>query len=210
MDTETEFLTGMMELHFGGKVKGQLQKIAKKVAWAKGWPIRKEAFWNAEAFMWRHKIDKKVRQAIEKEFSFLRAGYNLDLGCGAYSYVPSVGFDVSEKMLLFNEQCYEKVQGDIEKKLPFRDGEFDSVTAVFILNYVQNVRELLGEIKRILKPQGVLMAVLSSCGINGWQKQKEVHEFSKREWKKVLLDAGFVVRSHEKEKLWFFRCEKEQ
>ena len=44
-----------------------------------------------------NKISKERRLLIEQELKFLFKGKNLDLGCGAYSYFPSVGFDLSEK-----------------------------------------------------------------------------------------------------------------
>ncbi len=209
LDPETKLLTGLIELQYGQKVEKGLKKIAQQVSWTKGWPLDDKAFWNAEAFMWSKKISKEKRELIKKELEFLAQGKNwknLDIGCGAYSYVKSVGFDFSSKMLDFNDNLVEKIQGDLEKKLPFTAGEFGSVTAVFVLNYVQNYKQLLLEIKRILNKDGVLMVVLSSKQINDWQKQKELNDFSVKEWKSVLVESWFSIEFFEKENLWFFRC----
>ena len=207
-DPETLFLSGLIELQYGKNVEKELQQYSKNVPWAKGWPENKEAFWNAEAFMWSRKISKEKRELISKEMAGLSGGKNLDLGCGAYSYIQSTGLDFSSKMLDFNDNCLEKVQGDLEQKLPFAAGEFDSVTMVFVLNYVNNYLGALSEIKRVLKKKGVFLMVLFSKQINDWQKQKELNHFSFAEWKGILVDCGFSVNFYKKEELCFFKCAK--
>jgi len=206
MDPKTKFFEGLIELQYGQKVVNLLKPIAQKISWAKGWPEDDKAFWNAEAFMWERKIEREKRNLIFKELRFLIGGKNLDLGCGGYSYVPSVGFDFSSEMLKQNEQCTSKVQGDLEQKLPFRAKEYDSVTIVFVLNYVRNYGGLLREVSRVLKPY---VMVLYSGELNDWQKQKEVNKFSAKKWKGILEEVGFKVDFYEKEKLWFFKCGKE-
>ena len=205
-DAETLVFSGLIELQYGKDVEKELKIIAEDVSWAKGWPDNIISFWNAESFMWRHKISKEARNLIAGELSFLKGGKNLDVGCGAYSYLPSVGFDISEKMLLLNGHCTEKVRGDLEGALPFHDRSFDSVTAVFVLNYVSGYHQLLQEIKRILRPDGRFAAVLSANRINSWQRQKEVNCFAAEGWVSILKRAGFTVDFQVKEGLWFFRC----
>lgn len=207
-DPETEFLCGLLELQYGLPVMEKLKHWSQIISWARGWPEDDVAFWNAEAFLWSHKIEKSVRRGITEELSLLSGGKNLDIGCGAYSYIPSVGFDMAEKMLQYNERCAEKVLGSLEEKLPFLDASFDSVTAVFVLNYVLRCKELLLEIRRVLSLKGCFVAVFSGKGVKEWQKQKEVRQKSFLEWRKVFEDAGFIVTAYEKEELWFFRCLK--
>lgn len=212
MDSETEFLCGLIELQYGLKVQEKLKILAAKIPWAQNWPEDQQAFWNAEAFMWQHKINQEKRQLISQELNLLipklPTGKNLDLGCGAYSYLPSVGMDFSDKMLQFNDQCTEKITADLEGPLPVKDCSFDSVTAIFVLNYIKNYSGLLLEINRVLKEEGVFVMVLYSKPINGWQRQKEVNSFTAEEWKNVLKQAGFAVDFYETEKLWFFKCKK--
>ena len=206
MDPETEFLKGLIELQYTNKADVNMVDVAQQVPWAQGWPENDQAFWNAEAFMWSRKISKEKRELIKAKLAFLE-GKNLDLGCGAYSYVKSVGFDFSKKMLHFNDNLIEKVEGSLEEKLPFKNNYFDSVTAVFVLNYVKDYEKLLSEIKRIVKETFVM--VLFSKNINKWQKQKQVNEFSAERWKEILLGNGFAVNFYEKEDLWFFKCFKQ-
>ncbi len=209
LDPETAFLCGLLELQYGQGDVRELRNIAKKVSWAQGWPEERGAFWNAEAFLWQHKIAKEKRELIAQELSFLGKlgkGKNLDLGCGTYSYLPSVGFDLSEKMLQLNEQCLKKVQGDVEKPLPFLAGEFSSVTAVFLFNYVQQLQQLLHEIRRVLQEDGLFIAVLAKEGVQDWQKQKEVRCWSREQWQAEIAQNGFSVTLQEKGGLWFVKA----
>ena len=205
MNSEDQFLQGLLELQYGEKVENKLKNLAKNIPWAINWPEDNTSFWNAEAFMWNNKIKKETRELIRQELFFLNKR-NLDLGCGAYSYIPSVGFDFSEKMLKFNENCKEKVIGDLEKPLPFID-KFDSVTAIFILNYVTNYKQLFSEIKKLLKNDGTFIMILSNKPVNKWQKQKQVNSFLKEEWLNILNDY-FKVEFYEKKGLLFYRCRK--
>ena len=206
MDIETEFLSGLLELQYGQDVVKKLKKLSRKVSWANNWPQNDQSFWNAEAFMWQKKISKVTRNLICNELKVLNAGKNLDLGCGAYSYIPSIGFDLSEKMLHFNDNCLRKVKGNMEKKLPFKDAEFNSVTAVFVLNYVKNLGRLLSEVRRILKIYGKFVSILSAKEVNDWQKKKEINSYSGEEWSEFMRKNGFYVQFNQKKNLWFFTC----
>lgn len=203
MNIEDQFLSRLLGLQYGENVQGELKKLSKKVSWAKNWPENKISFWNAEAFMWSHKISKEKRDVIKQELIGLK-GRNLDLGCGSYSYLPSIGLDISKKMLDFNDSCREKIVGDLEQPLPIKS-KFDSVTAIFVLNYIQHYQQLLDEITRVLRPEGVFVMVLSNKSINDWQKQKEINNFSKEKWLEILT-FNFVVNLREKENLLFFVC----
>lgn len=205
MNPETAFFRGLLELQYGLPAQQKLKKLAPKIPWAQGWPENKQAFWNAEAFMWSRKIEKETRALIAQELEFLSTGKNLDVGCGAYSYIPSVGFDLSPQMLKLNDCCQEKVLGDVEEKLPFKDKSFDSVTAIFVLNYVQNYSQLLQEIKRVLKLKGRFVMILSATKINEWQRQKEVNNFTAKRWGGILEKEGFKVKLEQKEGMWFLR-----
>lgn len=213
MDPDTKFFSALIELQYGLKVENKLRDLAIKVDWAKGWPEDNKAFWNAEAFMWQRKIEKEKREFICTELKeiinvskSLENSNNLDLGCGAYSYVKSIGFDFSEKMLQFNDNCKEKIIGDLERQLPFNKQQFDSVTAIFVLNYIQNYSQLLKEIVRILNKNGQFVMILSSKNVNDWQRQKEINNYSALKWQKILIEHGFAVKYYRKEALWFFKC----
>ena len=151
MDAETAFFCGLMELQYGRKVVPHLQELAQRIPWARGWPQDIKAFWNAEAFMWTHKINQQQRTFVKRELQFLH-GKTLDIGCGAYSYIPSVGLDFSEKMLQFNENCHTKIVANLEEILPLPNGDFDSVTAVLMLNYISILKVESDELSSFSNP----------------------------------------------------------
>ncbi|PIZ52509.1 hypothetical protein COY27_00155 [Candidatus Woesearchaeota archaeon CG_4_10_14_0_2_um_filter_33_13] len=210
MDPETEFLGGLIELHYQEDVVEKLKQISNKVGWAKGWPEKPSAFWNGEAFLWSRKIPSEVRELIKRRVSFLKDGKNLDLGGGAYSYLPSTCYDFSEKMLRLNDNCLQGIVGDLEKKLPFKEEEFDSVTAIFVLNYIKNYTPLLLEINRVLVKNGVFVMVLGSYGVNEWQKQHQTTDLSLSEWVEKIKTSHFDVRLVKSKNLSFFICKKKK
>jgi SAM-dependent methyltransferase len=56
------------------------------------------------------------------------------------------------------------------QRLPFRDGEFDVVLAAWMLYHVPDVKLALGEIVRVLRPKGRLVAATNSA-----EHMRELH-----------------------------------
>ena len=93
----------------------------------------------------------------------------LDVGCGNGRYlsicrdrrVYAVGCDLSFGMLQVADHA-ALVNADATS-LPFASESFDVVLAPHMLYEVSNVRRALTEIRRVLKPGGVLMAVTNGA-----------------------------------------------
>ena len=90
----------------------------------------------------------------------------LDLACGEGRLSlnfpddhPPVSFDYSPTML--RKVVQPKVRGD-GSHLPFADGSFGSVAALWCLYHFEDVREVLREVKRVLRPGGLLAACASA------------------------------------------------
>jgi len=73
------------------------------------------------------------------------------------------GIDISKKMV---NECRKNIkklksvkifQHDASKKLPFKDETFDVVYSIRVLKYVDNFDEVLSEINRTLKRNGILI-----------------------------------------------------
>jgi SAM-dependent methyltransferase len=89
----------------------------------------------------------------------------LDLGCRAGALSQHflagnevTGVDVDEHALGHAAaRGLRTVWGDVEEPLPFADETFDAVVAGEILEHVRFPDEVVGEIRRVLRPGGVLV-----------------------------------------------------
>ncbi len=203
---EDRLLLQLLELQHGAIEIADVEITANQVSWAKGWPLKKEAFWNAAAFMWQRKIDSEKRELIQKELKkhCKAEKKNLDIGSGSYCYLPSVAFDCSEKMLAFNETAFQKVIGDLEKKWPFNEKKFDCITAVFVLNYLTDLEFVFSEVRRVLISGGKFIVVLSATGVSDLHQVQEKKQLSFDGWKQRFLKDFYLLESYKKEDLWFF------
>jgi SAM-dependent methyltransferase len=60
------------------------------------------------------------------------------------------------------------VAGDVERGLPFETGKFDRVLAIHVLEHLRNLPAALDEIRRLLRPGGVLSVVIPCEGGLGY------------------------------------------
>ena len=89
----------------------------------------------------------------------------LDLGCRSGALTRHflegnevVGLDVDRSALAKAEALgIEPVQANVEDPLPFEDGSFDAVVAGELLEHLQFPDALVGEIRRVLRPGGVIV-----------------------------------------------------
>ncbi|MFH1618440.1 MAG: glycosyltransferase, partial [bacterium] len=158
---------------------------------------------------------------------FLGEGRTLDIGCGRpcecmqdqvflrfLGRQDSAGLDIRDI-----KGPYKFLRGSVAS-MPFADGEFDNVVAMEIIEHITDVPAALAEIKRVLKPGGVLVMttpdnsllwmiiwrVWSATAGRMWRHDHKV-SFTCGEWKK-LLDERFEVadmRRHWRFDL-IFRC----
>lgn len=134
------------------------------------------------AFMGKY-LDSDYRRIIQPPDKLIkRSGINegmnvLEAGCGSGAFTNYVAravgtkgkiyaFDIQEEMLKqlrmklmrFENRDISNifmVEGDI-CKMPFKDNYFDLVYMVAVLQEVKDRRKALQEIKRVLKPEGIL------------------------------------------------------
>jgi SAM-dependent methyltransferase len=92
----------------------------------------------------------------------------LDVGCGTGVLTREVvkcagsatGIDLSESMLGIARQVCPTVtfqQGNVAE-LPFGDSTFDAVVSAFMLMFVPNPKQAIGEMQRVLRPGGHMAA----------------------------------------------------
>ena len=95
----------------------------------------------------------------------------LEVGCGHGELAERIGreldarvvaLDQSERMVeLTRRRGVEAIVGDAQD-LPFRSGIFDCAVAAWMLYHVGDLQQALGELRRVLRPDGRLVAATSS------------------------------------------------
>lgn len=141
----------------------------------------------------------------------------LDLGCGSgrhMVYLAKHGFeiygiDIAPKGIEITKDWLRKEQlkanlkiGNVYKKLPYPNNFFDALVSTQILhhNRIRNIRKLIKEIERIIKPGGLIFITVSKKGsIKNIPKEKM--------WKiKFIAPRTFIPSSHDEKGLihyWF-------
>ncbi len=94
----------------------------------------------------------------------------LDLGCGAGQLSADLvdrgasvtGIDVSPAMIeLARTRLGDRARfevGDLDDPLPFEAASFDLVVASLVLHYLEDWASVLGEVRRVLRPAGTMIA----------------------------------------------------
>jgi len=92
----------------------------------------------------------------------------LDLGCGSGFYSSLLykkgakikGIDLSKTLIKLAKEQAQEVEfkvGDIVKKLPYKNSEFDIVLSSLVLGHLDSWDNVLEEINRILKKNGIFI-----------------------------------------------------
>jgi ubiquinone/menaquinone biosynthesis C-methylase UbiE len=91
----------------------------------------------------------------------------LDLGCGTGIYTKILkrrgakvqGIDISPKMIEIAKQYVKGIDFKVGSaaKLPYKSGTFDIVLASLVVHYFGNLDKAFGEIRRVLKKNGVFI-----------------------------------------------------
>ena len=126
----------------------------------------------------------------------------LDVGCGAGPLLESLrdrgavvtGIEPSAQMLkLARQRLGEGAalhQGGLGgEPLPFADGTFDDVIVCLVLHYLQDWKEPLAELQRVLAPGGRVIVVLNHPFVYKVQFP-EADYFAPREWSEEYTFSG--------------------
>jgi len=137
---------------------------------------------------------------------FARRGKVLDVGAGTGKILEelqrkgweAIGVDGEKEAIAWSKKRGVKVkQIDIaEKRLPFPSNRFDLVLMLDVLEHISNDRKITGEVKRILKPRGILIITVPAYQwlYSYWDKMMG-HErrYSCGSLKKLIANSSFNI-----------------
>lgn len=159
-----------------------------------------------------------ILNAMISEFPIAegRTFHIVDLGTGTgavathilnnYKGIASLSVvDLCTEMLdKITDSRITKYEASLEN-LPFKDNSFDIIVSRQCLHYVENLETAMKEIKRILKPGGLMIlgqiVPLENHYKEYWDKIMKLRQplrkrsYSETDWLRCFCDAGFVVRS---------------
>jgi SAM-dependent methyltransferase len=127
--------------------------------------------------------------ALKGKYAVLVVG---DAGGRDSHYLSALGHDVSQLDLSQQDAVPDLVVQSIEDRTPFADGRFDGVVLNEVLEHLHRDIDALREVRRILKPDGVLVA---SVPMSQRQDRADFHLriHTPRTFDRLLAAAGFTV-----------------
>ena len=158
-----------------------------------------------ESFYWWFVARRRLLDSLVTEIAgeFQRPTI-LDVGCGTgmnYSVLGKHGdtfsSDASEEALRFSRSrgIDGLVRSHVES-LPFVDSTFDIVTALDMLEHVDDDLEALDELLRVTGEDGVLLITVPAYGFLWSEHDEALHHrrrYAASELRNKLTNAGFVV-----------------
>jgi SAM-dependent methyltransferase len=139
----------------------------------------------------------------------------LDVGCGTGANLVMLGefgeahgIDVSHDALSFcRERGLERVRHGAAEDLPFEDGTFDLVTALDVVEHLDDDAAGLREFRRVLRPDGRILLFVPAFMFL-WGVQDDVSHHRRRytlpELLKVVREAGFEIERSTYANITFF------
>lgn len=168
-----------------------------------------QRFWHSQ------KINTFKKIVIGKNFSKI-----LDVGCASgrmaneiwkiYPRSKVVGVDTYKKALDFGHKRYPHIKfiHSDAHKLPFRSNSFDLIICYEVIEHVVNPIDVLSEIKRVVKKDGLAIVVMDSGNLLFriiwliWENTKgkvwrgaHLHPFHHTELEDVINKSGLTIKN---------------
>ena len=171
-----------------------------------------------DRFLWP--LEQLALQRVRRRLLARASGRILELAVGTGGELPlyppdacAVGLDADYGMALVAQQrsngtCMKMLQADAAR-LPFPDGHFDTVVSTLLYCSLDEPAMTLGEIRRVLRPNGQLlmmehvrgqpplMSVLTDAANIPWHAVTRTCHLNRRP-ADDLAGAGFTILSEER------------
>ncbi len=156
---------------------------------------------------WYRALHRLIRASLDSELPGWRSASILDAGCGTGAILEqlgnpqrNVGIDVSTDAVRFCRQrgLHNVVQSDVGA-LPFSDASFDAVICSSVLyhQWIKDVRKALQELRRVLRPGGLLLVNLPAYEFLHSAHDDAVltaRRFTRKEVRSLLSSTGLEIR----------------
>ena len=138
--------------------------------------LKERFFWNLYSFCYdsisRLTPYVEMQSEIARRSACPPGSSLLEAGCGTGNFVKMISrenrrpaitaVDASTAMLArAREKCHGDeirwLQADLNRRLPFEDGSFDRITCTNVLYALEKPADALMELRRVLKPGGILV-----------------------------------------------------
>lgn len=160
--------------------------------------------YDLEETHWWHKAKRDLTVSLIKKFAPVTKHLKIiDIGCGTGKNVEvfsrfgeSWGIDTSPAAIAF---CKKRGLSNIVlsegEKTPFENNSFDVVTMLDVLEHADD-QKVIAEIKRILKPGGIVIANVPAYQFMWSQWDTVLHHkrrYTTETLKKLLVSGGFQL-----------------
>ena len=147
-----------------------------------------------QEYWWFVGLRKIIKTLLDLSGGVSREMRVLDVGCGTGALLNElrekadyvVGVDNSAEALDFCRlRGHENLVKADGASLPFRDEEFDIVTAIGVIEHISDDKRFLSELQRVLKKNGRLVLMTSSFPFL-WTQADVANDHKKRYYLRVL------------------------
>ena len=154
--------------------------------------------------------EKMLRKILPNGSSALDVGSGDGKRDSLYVILKEKGYKIqaldADKNVLKSNDADSKDVFDLNKSLEFKENAFDLVVAREIIEHLDNRRNLVMEIYKVLKPGGYALittpnkhCLLGWCEIlrgKGWKGWNDDHKYlyTRKEVRKLFSDVGFSIK----------------